>query len=198
MFLPTSLKLSRGTSHHISIRKTLLLTRDPKGFRTCMPGTRDKDQISISHGTIKSNIYFWHLYFTHISLFQGTGQDSLKLGDLFWGILSWLCLVTSGVGRKCHFPSCPSATSWASPSPCAGVLRPSSEEVLSGSQRAGGSIFGFRTVVLGAGTSTIHPSPSKQIKGDFPGGAVVKNLPANAGDTGSSLGRGKSHMPWSN
>ena len=33
---------------------------------------------------------------------------------------------------------------------------------------------------------------------DFPGGAVVKNPPANAGDTGSSPGLGKSHMPWSN
>ena len=33
---------------------------------------------------------------------------------------------------------------------------------------------------------------------DFPGGAVVKNLPANAGDVGSSLGLGRSHMPWSN
>ena len=33
---------------------------------------------------------------------------------------------------------------------------------------------------------------------DFPGGAVVKNLPANAGDTGSSPGLGRSHMPWSN
>ena len=32
----------------------------------------------------------------------------------------------------------------------------------------------------------------------FPGGAVVKNLPANAGDTGSSPGLGRSHMPWSN
>ena len=30
---------------------------------------------------------------------------------------------------------------------------------------------------------------------DFPGGAVVKNLPANAGDTGSSPGPGRSHMP---
>ena len=30
---------------------------------------------------------------------------------------------------------------------------------------------------------------------DFPGGAVVKNLPANAGDTGSSPGLGRSHMP---
>ena len=32
----------------------------------------------------------------------------------------------------------------------------------------------------------------------FPGGAVVENLPANAGDTGSSPGVGRSHMPWSN
>ena len=31
----------------------------------------------------------------------------------------------------------------------------------------------------------------------FPGGAVVENLPANAGDTGSSPGPGRSHMPWS-
>ena len=32
----------------------------------------------------------------------------------------------------------------------------------------------------------------------FPGGAVVENLPANAGDTGSSPGLGRSHMPQSN
>ena len=32
----------------------------------------------------------------------------------------------------------------------------------------------------------------------FPGGAVVRNLPANAGDTGLSPGPGGSHMPWSN
>ena len=32
----------------------------------------------------------------------------------------------------------------------------------------------------------------------FPGGAVVENLPANAGDTGSIPGLGRSHMPWSN
>ena len=32
----------------------------------------------------------------------------------------------------------------------------------------------------------------------FPGGTVVENLPANAGDTGSSPGLGGSHMPWSN
>ena len=33
---------------------------------------------------------------------------------------------------------------------------------------------------------------------DFPGGAVVKNPPANAGDTGLSPGPGRSHMPRSN
>ena len=32
----------------------------------------------------------------------------------------------------------------------------------------------------------------------FPGGTVVKNPPANAWDTGSSPGLGRSHMPWSN
>ena len=32
----------------------------------------------------------------------------------------------------------------------------------------------------------------------FPGGAVVKNPPANAGDMGSSPGPGRSHVPWSN
>ena len=31
----------------------------------------------------------------------------------------------------------------------------------------------------------------------FPGGAVVENLPADAGDTGSSPGLGGSHMPRS-
>ena len=33
--------------------------------------------------------------------------------------------------------------------------------------------------------------------GDFPGGAVVKNLPASVGDMGSSPGLGISHMLWS-
>ena len=35
-------------------------------------------------------------------------------------------------------------------------------------------------------------------EGGFPGGAVVENLPANAGDTGSRPGLGRSHMPQSN
>ena len=38
----------------------------------------------------------------------------------------------------------------------------------------------------------------KLLEGGFSGGAVVKNPPANAGDTGSSPGTGRSHMPWSN
>ena len=32
----------------------------------------------------------------------------------------------------------------------------------------------------------------------FPGGTVVKNPPANAGDMGLSSGPGRSHMPRSN
>ena len=38
----------------------------------------------------------------------------------------------------------------------------------------------------------------EQGSGGFPGGAVVENLPANAGDMGSSPGLGRSHMPRSN
>ena len=38
----------------------------------------------------------------------------------------------------------------------------------------------------------------KSNKLGFPGGAVVESLPADAGDTGSSPGLGRSHMPRSN
>ena len=38
----------------------------------------------------------------------------------------------------------------------------------------------------------------KNIGQGFPGGAVVEDLSANAGDTGSSPGLGRSHMPRSN
>ena len=38
----------------------------------------------------------------------------------------------------------------------------------------------------------------ERLMGAFPGGAVVKNLPANAGDMGSSPGPGRSHMPQGN
>ena len=42
-----------------------------------------------------------------------------------------------------------------------------------------------------------YPFIIKNLLG-FPGGAVVENLPANAGDTGSSPGLGRSHMPQRN
>ena len=38
-------------------------------------------------------------------------------------------------------------------------------------------------------------NPTTQV---FPGGSVVENTPANAGDTGLILNPGRSHMPWSN
>ncbi|KAJ8794632.1 hypothetical protein J1605_003103 [Eschrichtius robustus] len=41
-------------------------------------------------------------------------------------------------------------------------------------------------------------SATEEATTGFPGGAVVENLPANAGDTGSSPGLGRSHMPQSN
>ena len=44
----------------------------------------------------------------------------------------------------------------------------------------------------------IQMSTVEEKERDFPGGAVVKNPPANAGDTGSSPGLGRSHMPRSN
>ena len=45
----------------------------------------------------------------------------------------------------------------------------------------------------------LHQFVHLRCGGDFPGGAVVKNLPANAEDTGSSLDQAtRSHMPWSN
>ena len=51
-------------------------------------------------------------------------------------------------------------------------------------------IFVFISISLGGG--------SKRILRGFRGGAVVENLPANTGNTGSSPGLGRSHMPWSN
>ena len=51
-------------------------------------------------------------------------------------------------------------------------------------------------------TLRIHSGPKvllvKSYLLDFPGGTVVKNPPANAGDTGSIPGPGRSHMPRSN
>jgi hypothetical protein len=38
----------------------------------------------------------------------------------------------------------------------------------------------------------------KYILSELPWSPVVKNSPANAGDTALILGPGRSHMPWSN
>ena len=43
-----------------------------------------------------------------------------------------------------------------------------------------------------------HIKCSVKTMRDFPGGTVVKNPPATAGNVGSSSGPGRSHMPWSN
>ena len=49
-----------------------------------------------------------------------------------------------------------------------------------------------------ASSDTPKSHSNKINVGDFPGGAVVKNPPANAGDMGLILGPGRSHMPRSN
>ena len=56
------------------------------------------------------------------------------------------------------------------------------------------SLAGF---LNGKGRKGLTFVPQESVPG-FPGGAVVENLPANAGDTGSSPGLGRSHMPRSN
>ena len=54
------------------------------------------------------------------------------------------------------------------------------------------------TCLLSIYSSSFVNFLSIQEASGFPGGAVVENLPANAGDTGSSPGLGRSHMPRSN
>ena len=51
---------------------------------------------------------------------------------------------------------------------------------------------------FGGDGSAYECEHKKSVSGGFPGGAVVENLTANAGDTGSSPGLGRSHMPRSN
>ena len=47
-------------------------------------------------------------------------------------------------------------------------------------------------------TGTIPFREQKKQDWGFPGASVVKNLPANAGGTGSIPGPGRAHLPWSN
>ena len=58
-------------------------------------------------------------------------------------------------------------------------------------------------VTLGAGVRSPLSPVSQEEGGDLnnnkvPGGPVVKNLPANAENTGSIPGPGRSHVPWGN
>ena len=54
------------------------------------------------------------------------------------------------------------------------------------------------TAVLNRGTLDCPRHPFKTFFEGFPGGSVVRNLPANAGDMGSIPGPGGSHVSWSN
>ena len=45
---------------------------------------------------------------------------------------------------------------------------------------------------------TTEMAISEQMDREFPGFPVVKNPPANPGDTDSITGPGQSHIPWSN
>ena len=60
------------------------------------------------------------------------------------------------------------------------------------------SIFLWFNCLLDSTYNENRKSSKKTYFQDFPGGAVVKNPPANAGDTGCSPGPGRSHTPWSN
>ena len=51
-------------------------------------------------------------------------------------------------------------------------------------------------IIIWMNLTDIMLSKRSQVQG-FPGGAVVGSLPADAGDTGSSPGLGRSHMPRS-
>ena len=56
------------------------------------------------------------------------------------------------------------------------------------------------SVVQGRSDSSLNKGDgkSKEIRGGFPGGPVVKNPPCNARDTSLIPGPGRSHMPRSN
>ncbi|KAJ8785847.1 hypothetical protein J1605_006807 [Eschrichtius robustus] len=91
---------------------------------------------------------------------------------------------------------------------------PQGEDAVTGPSPAGGQAWGSDCLGLESGPATkylgkFHSPESPPCKWraicyveeissrGFPGGAVVENLPANAGDTGSSPGLGGSHMPRS-
>ena len=52
--------------------------------------------------------------------------------------------------------------------------------------------------IKGGRSADLRELPSRRELAGFPGGSVVKNVPANAGDVGSIPDLGRSHMPWGN
>ena len=60
------------------------------------------------------------------------------------------------------------------------------------------SIISFFRILLENKSLPLRTHPILKVFQGFPGGTVVENLPANAGDTGSSPGLGRSHLPQSN
>ena len=61
-----------------------------------------------------------------------------------------------------------------------------------------GGLSGLQCLQLQAVAEEQEGHHSKETKENVPGSPVVKNLPANAGDSDSIPGPGRSHMPWSN
>ena len=58
-------------------------------------------------------------------------------------------------------------------------------------------VLSFSSILIKA-AGCLFFKKKKKGRGEFPGGSVVKNPPANAGDRGWIHDPGKSHMPQSN
>ena len=70
-------------------------------------------------------------------------------------------------------------------------------QTASGSFGSEGILIVFCILIAVMVTGT-HTCVKNSYKWDFPDGTADRNLPANAGDTGSISGPGRSHMPQSN
>ena len=66
-----------------------------------------------------------------------------------------------------------------------------------GLDRLAGTLFPMSAIRGPLSEADLYFFKKKNKFQGFPGGAVVKNRPANAGDTGSGPGPGRSHMPRS-
>ena len=69
--------------------------------------------------------------------------------------------------------------------------------MLKGQHNQGLILLG-KVICIGGSKSWVNIRIKTSAFWGFPGGAVVKKLPASAGDTGSIPGLERSHMPQSN